>query len=187
MKDETPRESGCTIKEQFAYQPITDHDDIAKTLSPALDGLTVADATVKKEKETDQEKPPTLMQAAEALRNDVIRLARTLSKPAKEHKVDLTEHFAKLQCAESIEEILELIRMVLVRINCFRVILSQDFKAKQESLRAAEAKKKPDDIIALHKQMALKYKLDEDNARSIWTDLKTRTEDLATRMVVEQC
>ena len=185
-QDEKPAESGSTITRQFAPRSTKFDDEVEKSLSPSFDGLKTTDTAVKDEKEPEQKKPPTLMELAEALRDDLIRLAGTLSKPAKEHRVDLTEHFAALSLADSVEEILGLSRTVLVRINYFRRVLTIDYMGKRELLKAAEAQKKPEDIVAVHKQMVLKYKFDEDNARMIWMDLKTRTEDLHTRLVMEQ-
>ena len=177
-KNENPPEPGSIIKEQLANRSTKFDGETEDSLSPSFDKLSFTQAAVKDDKEADQKKPPTPRQLAEALRDDVIRLAGTLSKPAQEHKVTLTE---------CVDDILDLIRrIVLPRINFFRGTLTIDFRAKEKSLQDAEARKKPDAIIAAHKQLVLKYKINEANARKIYTELKTRNEDLETMLAVEK-
>lgn len=126
------------------------------------------------------------MQSAKALAAELKRQAETLIEPAKGQNADFTEHLSALTCASSVEEVIKLSREVLVRINHLRNVLSNNFIAYEQIVKNAEARNKPDDVLARHKVAVLEYKAEEVHARKVYMALKTQTEDLDTRRVFQR-
>jgi hypothetical protein len=179
-------------EEVVAHQTVNDSDDVIRDISPGISSMTMNESTPKEttqlEKHDDgsqQTEPPTLMQSARAFAAEVKRQAGTLAEPAKGQNADLSEHHSALNSADTVEEILRLSREVLARVNHLRKILSVDFIDYEQVVKKAEAKKKSVDILAHHRVVLLEYKAEEVNARKIWMDLKTQTEDLENRRVSE--
>ena len=192
-KTEEPTVSILKSEEAVAHQTTNDDDYVVRDISPGIASMTMTESTpnetaqlAKHDEGSEQNEHLTLMQSAKALAAELKRQAETLIEPAKGQNADFTEHLSALTCASSVEEVIKLSREVLVRINHLRNVLSNDFIAYEQIVKNAEARNKPDDVLARHKVAVLEYKAEEVHARKVYMALKTQTEDLDTRRVFQR-
>jgi hypothetical protein len=192
-KSEEPAVSILKSEEVVTHRKTNDSDDVVRDISPGIASMTMNESTPKETTQLDkhddgsqQTEFATLMQSARALAAEFKRQVGTLVESPKGQNAYLSELFPALTSASTVEEILRLSREVLARVNHLRNLLSLDFIAYEQVVKNAEARKKPDNVLAHHRVTVLEYKTEEVNARKIWMDLKTQTEDLGSRRVSER-
>jgi hypothetical protein len=128
----------------------------------------------------------TLSQCAALIRSEVILQATALAKPALICNIHLGSYLPALTLAETIYDIVQLSRQVLVRLDAYRAELGKEFDSQVQILEAAEAKKMPESILARHRETVMEYKRYEYDTRTVYMNLKIQIEDIDTRRILER-
>jgi hypothetical protein len=178
---------------QSAHQSTTKKDDVYETFGSDFERMgrdtSPSEETTQSAQYEEGVEPMeryTLSQCAALIRSEVILQATASAKPALICNIHLGSYLPALTLAESIYDIVQLSREVLVRLDAYRAELGKEFDSQVRILEDAEAKKMSESILARHMETVMEYKRYECDTRTVYMNLKIQIEDIETRRVLER-